>query len=409
MAAAAAAAGVAGAQSLVGVPMITGSILWPDHDLTKAQVRLYRDRAMTDLYDIYPASAAGGAFVAIVEPGEFYLMAIADLNGNDKLDTGDGLGYFGVSVFDPATQAPRGLRVPRDGLVSDVQIPVTATIDAAGKPVPLEGAPTPVTLQPRGLSVAVRGRVADRFEFPAPVFVVLVAAADGAPVGVARVGPDADAFALEAAPGAYRLLALVDLAEDGSLGPGDRIGAYGVDDWSEAPAALSPLELDGSRDLDDLLIAPGGRIRPEGRVTDAAGAGEFRLDLAALPAILCAKVLQPQDGHRPAQVRISADPGLGESVGVAPVDPETDAFVTALPAGTYYLTALVDANEDGSFGPGDLIGFHGVTDLRTGAAQPVTLEPAAIRVGVEIAVVGRVSEEGGLSPLEAQPTAEGTT
>jgi uncharacterized protein (DUF2141 family) len=399
---------MADAQSMSGVPMVMGTILWPDHDLTKAQVRFYRDPQMSDLFDVYAAGGGNGGFVAVLEPGQFYLMAIADLDGNDKLDPGDGIGYYGVARFDPATQRPRVLRVPQDGLVRDVQIPITATLNADSQPVPVEGEPAEVTTLPSGLQVLVSGTVAERFDHAGPVFVALLTADHGAPVAVARLEAGEADFELECAPGSYRLLALADVAEDGRFGPGDRLAAYGIADWAAAPTELPALDLDGTGDAPGLTLTLSGRLGAEGAITDAAGNGSARLDMAALPAVLCGTLRLPTEGAASAMVRISADAGMQELATVAAVDPDSGAFVALLAAGTYYLTALIDANDDGSFGPGDLVGFHGVTDLKAEVPQPIALGAAAIQPGVEITPAGQVAEDGGLIPITPQPNAEGT-
>ena len=396
------------AQSPFGAPAIVGKILWPQHDLSKAQVRLYRDQALTDLFDAYPTGDEGGGYVALLEPGEFFLMAVVDANGNGKLDAGDGVGYYGVSVFDPRTQKPKALKVPADGFITDVHIPITATIGPDKRPVALEGEPAKVEVQPSGLPASAAGTLTGRDDLQAPVFVEMLRAKDHSPVAVARLTGDDPGFSFSVEPGQYRLLALADVSGDGRFGAGDRVGVYGVADWSKAPEALPTLSLGDGDDIGGLEIAVTGRLGEEGLVVSAEGQGVFHLDLASLPAIVSGTVRRPGPESKPAQVRISADPGMQDARGAALAEAD-GSFVTLLAPGTYFLTALADQNEDGRFGPGDLVGFQGISDLQSGAPKPVTLAAATVLDGTEITMAGQVTDEGGLAPITAQPNAEGTT
>ena len=395
------------AQNPFGAPTIVGKIVWPDHDLSQAQVRVYKDQALKELADAFPTGGPGGSYVAIVDPGEYYLMAVVDVNGNGKLDAGDGLGYFGVTVFDPKTQKPQPVKLPANGLVTDVHLAITATIGADGKPVPLEGGPPPVEVKPSGLPAAVGGTVSAREDVTAPAFAVLLEAETQAPVAVTRMPPETPRFSLSAPAGAYHLLVLADVSGDGKLGPGDRLGAYGVSDWAKAPPELPTLALGSGDEIGGLEVALNGRLAEEGLVSPAEGTGTLRLDLASLPAIVSGVVRYPGAGLKPTQVRVSADPGMREALAVVPVEAGPGSFAALLKPGTVYLTAIIDENADGKFGAGDLIGFCGVADLLTGAPKPLTLSAASVVSDADIDIVGQVTEGAGLAPLKAKPEAEG--
>jgi uncharacterized protein (DUF2141 family) len=395
------------AQSPFGAPAVVGRILWPEHDLSKAQVRFYRDLALTDLCDAYPTGDEGGGYLALLEPGEFYLMAVVDVNGDEKLDEGDGVGYYGVSVFDPQTQKPKALKVQPDAFIRDVQIPITATIGPDKRPVALSGEPAKVEVQPSGLATWASGTVTAREDLGTAVFVELLQAGDHSPVAVARLTPTDPGFSFPAQAGEYVLLAVADVSGDGRFGTGDRVGVYGVTNWSKVPEAMPTLSLREGDDIGGLEVALTGRLGEEGLVSPAEGQGTYRLDPASLPAVVCGTVRQPGEGGKPAQVRVSAEPGMGDVVASVPADAE-GRFAAALAPGTYFLTALTDRDADGRFGPGDLVGFQGIADLQSGAPKPLTLGAATVLEGLEITMAGRVTDEGKLAPITAEPNAEGT-
>jgi uncharacterized protein (DUF2141 family) len=390
------------AQSPFGTPAIVGRIVWPDHDLAKAQVLLYRDRAMTDLADAFPVGGEAGSYVVLIEPGEYYLMAMVDVNGDGKPGVGDGIGYFA----DPKTHEPKSVKLVADGFVKDVQIPITATIGADGKPAPIERAPAPVEAQTSGLPASAAGTVTGREGVTTPVFVALLGAEDHAPVAVERVPADKPGFAFTVSPGAYEMLATADVSGDGKIGAGDRVGAYGVSDWGKAPEKLPELTLGDGDEIGGLEVPLSGHLDADGLVLSGEGKGAFRLDLASLPAILCGTVRHPGAGLKPTQVRISSDPGMRDAVAALPVEAGPGTFLALLRPGTYYLTAIVDEGGDGKLGPGDVIGFYGVSSLDAGAPKPLTLEAASIVGDVEITMVAQLTE-GGLAPLKATTEAEG--
>jgi uncharacterized protein (DUF2141 family) len=212
--------------------------------------------------------------------------------------------------------------------------------------------------------------------------------------------------AVTVSPGAYEMLATADVSGDGKIGPGDRVGAYGVSDWGKAPEKLPELTLGDGDEIGGLEVPLSGHLDADGLVLSGEGKGAFRLDLASLPAILCGTVRHPGAGLKPTQVRISSDPGMRDAVAALPVEAGPGTFLALLRPGTYYLTAIVDEGGDGKLGPGDVIGFYGVSSLDAGAPKPLTLEAASIVGDVEITMVAQLTE-GGLAPLKATTEAEG--
>jgi hypothetical protein len=337
-----------------------------------------------------------------MDPGDYYLMAVVDANANGKLDEGDGIGYFGVTEFDPAKQQPKAVTLAAEALVSDAQIPITAVLGADGKPVKLDGAPPVTTTPPRGVPAEASGTLAGCEALTAPVFVIALQAEDFAPGAVARAAASEPTFALSVAPGDYLLLAAVDVSGDARLGPGDLVGVHGVTDWTHAPPQLPTLTLASDAAIGGLEIAVTGRLAEGGRLTDAAGVGTLSLDLEHLPAVVSGTVRHPGAGLTPTQVRVSADPGMGEIVAAVPVAAGPGTFALLLAPGTYYLTGIIDEGADGKLGPGDLIGFHGVTSLEGGAPEPVTVASGSLVADADIAMVAKLTEAG-LEPLKPNP------
>ena len=381
-------------------PTVLGRIVWPDHDLSQAQVRLYSDKGLTKLVDQFPTGGRGGTFVLIVDPGEYYLMAVVDDNGDGKVNAGDGLGFYGVAKLGEAGQEPKPLKVSADAMVSDVAIPIVAVLGDDGKPkaIAVEGPVVPAA--PQGVPATIGGKITGADGLKAPVFVLVVRAADRSPAAVAEASAAEPSFGFTPAPGDYQVFALADLSGDGELGEGDAVGVYGVADWATPPQELPKLALASGAAMGGLEIALSGRLAVDGVVNPPQGTGSFRLDLSAMPAIVAGSVPFPAAGLKPVYVRLSADPGMSQPIASCECKPGAGSFVVAVPPRTYYLTAVVDEDDDGRVGPGDAIGFYGVDDLTSGKApSAVAVSPASIVTGLKIRIIVRISDDGKPTPI----------
>lgn len=388
------------AQAPLG-PTVIGKIVWPEHDLSRGQVRVYRDRDFTDRVDQFGTGGPGGTFVLLVPPGEYYLMAVVDENANDTVDGGDGLGFYGVTQFAAEGQKPKVLPVAKDALVGDLRIPITAVIGDDGKPTPIE-VTAPPDIPPTGIPASVGGALTDVADLEAAAFVLVLTASDHRPVAALLVAPGRPDFSFAVDPGDYHLVAVADVSSDRRLGPGDRVGAYGVPDWSEPLQQLPPLALGAGDEIGGVRLAMAGRLAEDGVVNPPGGAGSFQLDVATLPAVLSGKVAYPGAGLKPAQVRLSADPGMGQPVASVECQPGPGTFVTCVSPGTYYLTAIVDEDGDGRFGPGDALGFYGIDDLSAAQAPPpVTVENGSLIGDLDIRIVARLTDDLKLAPIAA--------
>jgi len=59
-------------------PPVMGQIAWPEHDLSTGIVRIYEDAQFETLVDQFGTGGEKGVFALIIDPGEYYLMALVD-------------------------------------------------------------------------------------------------------------------------------------------------------------------------------------------------------------------------------------------------------------------------------------------------------------------------------------------
>lgn len=329
---------------------------WPGHDLSDTAFRVFCDPQMRQLVDVFPGTE--GSAAVILSPGDYYVMAVADENGNNVPDAGDGIGFSGMS--DGASR-PDPVRVAEDG-VSVVDVPIVLMIGEDGRPVRI--------IPPR-LGGTISGAGDRRV-----IVVLLPEDAQTRPfAAVVREGE----FVLHPPGGSYVVVALVDADADGNLSPVDLAAARGTGDEPRVVVAENaPVE------LGPLSLSPGA-VLPEG-----------------LAAIVAGKVSAPAlvDG---AQITVAfcTDSSLRDEAFTVVAD-EDGRFAAVSGSGVYYLRTTIDCNGDGVLGSGDMLGFYGVADL-LGGENPSALDVPenALLTDVEIAISATIGDDGRLTPWTA--------
>ena len=346
---------------------------WPGRDdMSNTVFRVFSDQALTDLVDVFPAGGAGGSAIMALRPGEYYVMAVVDVNGNGQADPGDGFGFYGVNDLSPASR-PQPL-VVREDAINAGRITILMTIGEDGRLVPIAEA-----------IAAADGYVAGSVSGAAmPIFLLLVPVDEGGhPVAV--LPAEDGSYRAATAPGRYRLCALADANADGILGAGDPVALVGFGDAE--PLTVKPGE--------ELAVAP----------LALAPAAE---PPAGVPPVCLGRVtgVTPPEGAV-IQVAFCTDAGLRQQAFAVAAD-ASGRFVTAAAPGAYYLRATVDQAGDGTLGAGDMLGFYGVADLMGGdTPQPLALVAEAVRTDVTIAITARIGEDGRLTTYTA-PDADAT-
>lgn len=358
---------------------------WPDHDLSHAQVRLFRDKERRDSVGAFPTTDADGKVVMAVAPGTYYLTAVVDINNDGQLNAGDGLGFYGVE--DPATQQPQPLEIKEQA--SAFWLPISLTMLPDGKlgptgvkpPLPQAEAPL------RRLTGTVTGGSG------APVVVYLVPAGGRGQSVAAVVGADG-AFELRFTAGEYYVFALEDTNRTEGADPGDLCAVHGY--TPEQKQAFPTVQL--AQDVADLPLRLQWRITETGllrQLEDQTDGPQMALE--TLPAVIIGDVTGAVAGI----ARAGSDAGFAGAGTSAPI--ANERFIMALPAGVYYVSAMTSAQPGGKPAPGDRLGFYGVSDLRKAhGPQPVALKPGEVAT-VALRLVAKLDEQLRPVPTENEP------
>jgi hypothetical protein len=360
-------AGAASAQVETTGEVVVAQVVWPGQDLSHATFRVFADQQMKDLVDMFPSGGAGGAGLLALRPGTYYVMVVVDANANGKADAGDGFGFYGVEDLAPSSR-PQPL-VVGDEVADAVAIHVLMTMGEDGRLAPLPGAPRGTgTVTGRIVGATGAAFVMLRSEGEARSWPAALAVGDGA-------------FEIEVEAGECALY--VHASRPDAAGQAQPADWYVVRTLDDEPVEIAA---DSVTDLGDLDIS-GGSEAPEG-----------------LPALVVGVVTGPAtpDDSR-IFVQFCADERMRSVVGQVQAG-SGGVFVAAIEPAVYYLHANV--GPDATPGPGDMLGFFGVSDLMGGQRpEALSLRGDQVRADVHLALTARVNDEGRLVAIPAADTA----
>ncbi len=362
-------AGAVSAQIQTDGELVVATVVWPGQDLTHATFRVFTDPQMTDLVDMFPTGGAAGGGLLALRPGTYYVMVIVDANVNGRADAGDGFGFYGVKDLAPSSR-PQPL-VVGDDVADVVTIPVLMTMGEDGRLAPLPDAPLG------------NGTVTGKIVGASGAAYVMLDSGDETrnwPVALA-VGDGA--FQVEVAGGSHALYVYASRAD--AAGQPQPADWYAVRTLEDNPVEVTA---DAVTDLGELDIS-GATAAPEG-----------------LPSVAVGVVTGPAapEGSR-IFVQFCADAKMRGVVGQVQAG-SGGVFVVAIEPAAYYLRANV--GPDATPGPGDMLGFFGVSDLMgEQTPEPLSLRGDEVRADAVIALTARVNDEGQLVAIPAADNGTG--
>ncbi|MFC1713149.1 TolB family protein [Candidatus Poribacteria bacterium] len=221
--------------------LLSGNVIWPDHDLRLGMVQAYSDPSMT----VAAAQAKTddkGKFRLLVPAGDYYIMAGVDADGDGKYTSGDGIGAYGVA--NAAEEMPKKLTVIKDPQQDEINMLITAEFDSSGqlryiseqvqKPSAKPSAATPSTgISGKFTWEGVKLSRAMLIFSDEPRF-------EGGTKISLELGDDGS-YSCSAPPGDYYLMAIADRNESDLIDSGDGRGFYGAG-YRGAPQKVTVLD-----------------------------------------------------------------------------------------------------------------------------------------------------------------------
>lgn len=340
--------------------------------------------AYTDLSWKYRAGIArvtdAGSWELNLPPGKYYLMAIVDNNRTNKLDAGDDFGFYGVEDMRKRGNFPQPVLVSANKFTENIEVAITATYQTRKK------TQKAATSTLAGILSPVPGDVTGRIEvYSDPALVAPVASAETAPGG---------AFRLALPPDEYYVIANLDADKDGRYSRGDGLGGYGtIDITTQPPTALTLAE----NETQEIELVISARYDNDGRLHATPPSIETHIEQGGIAGRIV------WDGHTVQQgiLTLSYAPDFSTPIAM-PVTVSGDGSyqVNVLP-GSYYVMAVVDANNDQKTGIADGVGIYGTRQPVRGEPTAVHVFPGETTAHIDIAVLAvYIDADGNMAEIE---------
>lgn len=344
----------------------------------KALILAYTDLSWKYRAGIAPVTDTG-AWALNLLPGKYYLMAIVDNNHTNKLDTGDDFGFYGVENMRKRGEFPEPVLISPNKFTEDIEIAITATYQTRKKTT------TENTSILTGHVSLPEDATAQIEVYAEPALVIPIASGETATGGIFRIALPA---------GEYYVIVNFDADKDGRYSDGDGLGGYGTVDITTQPP--TPIVLTEGENLDIELVIS-ARYDANGHLHAAPPGIETHIEQGRIAGHIM------WDGHSVQRgiLTLSYSPDFSAPIAM-PISLTGDGGyqVNVLP-GTYYVMAVMDANNDGTTGITDGVGIYGTR-------RPTRGEPAAVSVfsgqttpHIDINILGSyIDEEGNMAEIE---------
>ena len=339
--------------------------------------------AYTDLSWKYRAGIARvtdtGAWALNLLPGKYYLMAIVDNNGTNKLDTGDDFGFYGVEDMRKRGEFPEPVLISPNKFTEDIEIAITATYQTRRRTAAEN---TSILTGHVSLPEDATARVEVYAE---PALVTPVASGETAAGGIFRIALP---------PGEYYVIVNFDADKNGRYSEGDGLGGYGTVDITTQPPA--PIVLTEGENLDIELVIS-ARYDANGHLHAAPPGIEAHIEQGRIAGRIT------WDGHAVQQgiLTLSYSPDFRAPIAM-PISLAGDGSyqVSVLP-GIYYVMVVMDANNDGTTGISDGVGIYGTRRPARGEPTAVNVFPGQTTAHIDIDILASyIDEKGNMAEIE---------
>lgn len=343
-----------------------------------------------------------------LKPGKYYLMAIVDKNGSNKLDAGDTFGFYGVKDMSKRGAFPEPVLVTPNTYTENLEILISATYTVKRQAEKRVGS---ATVAGRVIPIPQTGTEVRVEVYPTSALVNPIASAT----------TDADGkFRLQLPSGEYYFIANQDTDGNGRYSEGDSLGGFGTTSIAtKSPTALKIgeeetrtiyIRMSAHYDAEGQLVAISGpeNLPPVGNsgAVPEEGMGSITGKVTSFFSTRTAKKSNEESSSED-QTRapdgilsLSTTPEFSSPMWMPLFLEEDGTFRVDVKPGTYYIMAVVDRNSDGRSGISDGIGIYGTHQPVRGAPAAVTVYPGKTTPHVDIDILASyVDEKGTMAEL----------
>ena len=202
---------------------VSGKVLWRGRNLDGCVLQVYVDPTL-----IRPVQQVGveadGNFKLQLRPGDYYMIASVDADGNGQYGSGDGVGGYGT--LDMSTRPPAALTL-KNGEDPKIEIVVSAQYGVDGQLKPIESKHKIV--QSSEAETGLSGRIIwDGKDFMGGILSLSDTPTFSTVIPIALDLKDDGRFKVSVPPGDYYVTAAIDVDADGQTGLKDGVGVYGT-------------------------------------------------------------------------------------------------------------------------------------------------------------------------------------
>ncbi len=194
-------------------------------------------------------------------------------------------------------------------------------------------------------------------------------------------------------PGVYYILAFVDDNGNGKFDAGDGMGIYGVSDWADSSQKPIPVKVEMGKQLIDIDIEITSVADEKGQIKPL-----YFADHPNMKTGITGRVILPDHKFKNTTVFVYTDPTWNNRVAQTKVS-ENGEYAISLPAGKYYLLAIIDENKSDLLDAGDKFGIWGMTKFGM-YPKPIVIQEGNVRTNRNILIIGKINEKGRPVPFQ---------
>ena len=202
---------------------VSGTVTWRGHNLNGCVLQVYVDPTLTQAIQQAEVDT-DGSFNLQLRPGDYYMIAGVDADGDGQYGAGDGVGGYGT--LDMTTRPPAALSLA-NGENAAIEIVVSAQYDGDGQLKPTESEHNIV--QSSEAVTGISGRIVwDGKKFKGGILSLSDSPTFASVIPIALDLEDNGRYKVAVPPGDYYVTAAVDVDADGQTGLRDGVGIYGT-------------------------------------------------------------------------------------------------------------------------------------------------------------------------------------
>jgi len=198
-------------------------------------------------------------------------------------------------------------------------------------------------------------------------------------------------------PGVYYIVAFVDNNSNGKFDAGDGMGIYGVADWADPSQKPKPVQLEKETKIPGIDIQITAIVDDQGRMIPVSPS-KLTIATGVSGKLIWSSTPTEQEGKfANAIVFAYSDPSWNNRIAQTSVQ-ETGEYELGVPAGRYYLLAVIDENKSNLLDIGDKFGIWGMTKFGM-FPRAVRVNEGSVTKDRNILIIGRMSITGKPMPL----------